>query len=522
MARATYVWLVRTEIRLRTDQKIEGSQFSRNLQSAAAAQSISLIIHSLEMAPKQDEDDGGWTTIDHPASSNNQEEVGGESRNNQDQPQPQRPLPSGDGTSSEAASEACDEKHDGVVRDLGDLNLMSNLESRFFEGDKAMYTASADAEESAVKVRIVSVVPPNYKIALPSGDIIDAVPFDHPGLLSLEEYESHQLQQEVGMLDIVSSELYGGSGGGPFNDLVDSSAEIRRITEIELRSGSIIDGVGATYSDGKTTYYGGEGGGLHRLVLKKGEYITEVTVRYGKLVTELTFVTNTGRSLSRGGQGSLILGGLNSSIATVKAPGRFYALCALSGRFGRYLDAIQFHWGPVVAGSDVQRQDNKDIVTNLASRQHLKTTELYGNEENGTRFDDGHFNIQCTGVSIVSLCDGPVRGLTARYYTGREVIHGGKMSKIPNKTECISLNLSKGEYISKAKVTYSGDAVVGLAFTTNKNRTLGPCGVASGEEVKESIVEAPQKYRLIGFHGTSGEKKIHSIGFNWSPVPKGH
>lgn len=478
------------------------------------------------MAPKQDEDDGGWTTIDHPTSSNdNDEEVGRGSGNDQDQPQPQRPPPAGAGASSEATSEACDEKHDdGVVRHLDDLNLMSNLESRFFEGDKAMYTASEDVEESAVKVRIVSVAPPNYKVALPSGDIID-VTFDHPGLFSLEEYESHQLQQEVGMLDIVSSELYGGDGGGPFNDLVDSSsAKSRYITEIELRSGLIIDGVGATYSDGNTTYYGGDGGGLHRLVLKKGEYITEVTVRYGKLVTELTFVTNTGRSLSRGGQGSIILGGLNLSVVTVKAPGRFYALCALSGRSGKYLDAVQFHWGPVVAGSDVQGQDNKDIVTNLASRQHLKTTELYGNEENGTRFDDGHFNIQCTEVSIVSLCDGPVRGLTARYYTGREVIHGGgKMSKIPNKTECISLNLTKGEYISKAEVTYSGDAVVGLTFTTNKNKTLGPCGVASGEEVKaKSIVEAPVGYRLIGFRGTSGEKRIHSIGFNWSPVPKGH
>ena len=492
--------------------------------TATRTAAASLIIQA--MAPKQDGDDGGWTTIDHPTSSNdNDEDASGVPVNSQDQPRALQPPPSGDGiSSSKATSEACDENLvDGVVvRDLDDLNLMSNLESRFFEGDKAMYAALADAEESAVKVRIVSVVPPNYKIAMPSGDIID-VPFDHPGLFSLEEYESRQLQQEVGMLDIVSSELYGGNGGGPFSDLVDSSAaKSRRITEIAIRSGSIIDGVGATYSDGTTSFYGGDGGGLHRLVLKKGEHITEVTVRYGKLVTELTFVTNTGRSLSRGGPGSIILGGLNSSVVTVKAPGRFYALCALSGRFGKYLDAIQFHWGPIVAGSDVQRH-NKDIVTNLASRQHLKTTELYGNEEIGTRFDDGHFNIKCTEVSVVSLCGGPVRGLTARYYTGREVVHGGNMSKIPNKTECASLILSKDEYISETKVTYSGDAVVALTFTTNENKKLGPCGVASGEEeVKESIVKAPENYRLIGFRGTSGEKRIHSIGFNWSPVPKGH
>ena len=470
------------------------------------------------MPPKRDEDDGGWTTIDHPTSDNNDEGVVEEPVD--DQNRPQQLPPAGDGVSSRATSEACDEGAGGVVRDLDDLNLTNNLESRFFEGDKVMYTASG--EESAVKVRIVSVSPPNYRLALPSGDSID-VPFDYPGLSSLEEYESQQLEQEVGMLDIVSSDLYGGDGGGPFNDLVDdsSAAKSRHITEIVMRSGSIIDGVGATYSDGTTTFYGGDGGGLHRLVLKKGEYITEVTVRYGKLVTELKFTTNTGRSLSRGGKGSLILGGLNSSVVTVKAPGRFYALCAMSGRFGKYLDAIQFHWGPIVAGSDVQRQDNKDICTSLASRQHLKTTELYGNEERGSRFDDGHFNIQCMDVSVISKCDGPVRGLSARYYTGREVVHGGGISKIPNKTEMASLKLSKGEYISEAKVTYDGDAVVGLTFVTNKNQTLGPCGVASGE-VKESIVKAPKGYRMIGFRGTSGDKSVHSIGFNWSPVPKGH
>ena len=466
------------------------------------------------MSPKQDVDDEGWTAINHPATSINDDGRDGEGQPEHEQPQ--QPSP---------AAAAAGDKHDDdrVVPDLhlDDLKLASNVESRFFEGDKAMYTASASNGEpsaSAVKVRIISVSTPNYKIALPSGETMD-VPFDHPNLLSLEEYENLQLQHEVGMLDVVSSEIYGGDGGGPFSDLV--AAKNRRITEIAIQSGAIIDGIGASFSDGTTTFYGGDGGGLHRLVLKSGECITEVTVVCGKLVTGLTFTTNTGRTLSRGGAGSILLGGLNSSVVTLKAPGRFYALVGLSGRFGKYLDAIQVHWGPILAGSDVQ-MDNKDIVTTLTSRQHLKTTELFGNEANGIRFDDGHFNIQCTDISVISLCDGPIRGLCARYYTGREVQHGGKMSKIPNKTESTEMKLSKGEYISEVIVVYNHDAVVGLTFVTNKNQTLGPCGIVPGKNGSSSAsVKAPLGYRLIGFRGTCAEKAIHSIGFNWSPAAKG-
>ena len=466
--------------------------------------------NTIDMSPKQDEDDEGWTAIDHPATTINDDGRDGEGQHEQ----PQQPSPAA----------AAGDKHDGdrVVPDLhlDDLKLASSVESRFFEGDKAMFTASP-SNASAVKVRVISVSTPNYKIALPSGETMD-VPFDHPNLLSLEEYENLQLQQEVGMLDVVSSDMYGGNGGGPFNHDLAASKNRRMITEIVIRSGAIIDGIGASFSDGTTSFYGGDGGGLHRLVLKSGECITEVTVVYGKLVTGLTFTTNTGRTLSRGGPGSILLGGLNSSVVTLKAPGRFYALVGLSGRFGKYLDAIQVHWGPIFAGSDVQKQDNKDIVTKLTTRQHLKTTELFGNEENGVRFDDGHFNIQCTDISVISLCDGPIRGLCARYYTGRQVQHGGKMSKIPNKSESTEMKLSKGEYISEVIVVYNHDAVVGLTFVTNKNQTLGPCGIVPGDNDSSSArVKAPSGYKLIGFRGTCAEKAIHSIGFNWSPVAKG-
>ena len=96
------------------------------------------------------------------------------------------------------------------------------------------------------------------------------------------------------------------------------------------------------------------------------------------------------------------------------------------------------------------------------------------------------------------------------------------MSKIPNKSESTEMKLSKGEYISEVIVVYNHDAVVGLTFVTNKNQTLGPCGIVPGDNDSSSArVKAPSGYKLIGFRGTCAEKAIHSIGFNWSPVAKG-
>lgn len=513
------------------------------------------------MSPKEHEDDADWTTVDYEDGQDGTDNGSGRAV---DLPAPV-PVPVEDNEASQETK--VDPPRESVVQEVEDevgaLDLSpdspdeapasspptttgtssATAEAKFYEGDKVMYIAdvSSNSNAEAVKVRIVSATPPNYEIILPASSDSIKVPMDHPGLLSLDEYETRQLQREVGQLDIVSSEMYGGqTGGGAFDDLVTKtkndagrrSAEVARtLTEICIRSGSVVDGIGAAYSDGSTTYYGGDGGGTHRLILKSGEYITEVTVRYGKLVQELTFKTNTGRQLGpKGGSGGLILG-MTSEVVTVRAPGRFYALAAIYGRFGKYLDAIGFHWAPVAAAAESDAVQNNDIVTNL-SKQHLKTTEFYGSVNGGvggdSDFDDGYYNIRVTDITITTHRGGPVRGISIRYYTGRVSAYGGGKSKT-GRSEETSMKLEKGEHVTEVHVRHNDSSVLSLTFVTNKGARLGPCGMIPDKDTdtgcwdncRDSIAIAPTGYMLIGIKGQEGHKQLNSIGFNWSPAPKG-
>mmetsp|Transcript_31580 Transcript_31580/g.69364 ORF Transcript_31580/g.69364 Transcript_31580/m.69364 type:complete len:546 (-) Transcript_31580:188-1825(-) len=544
------------------------------------------------MSPKEHEDDADWTTVDYEDGQDGAGNGNGRAVH-VDQPAPAPapvPVPVEQGQAKAAEDPLRESAVQEAEDEVGALDLSPDeapassppptrsttvdtctgtsssaaAEGEFYEGDKVMYIAdgssSSNSNAEAVKARIVSATPPNYEIILPASSDSIKVPMDHPGLLSLDEYETRQLQREVGQLDIVSSELYGGqTGGGPFDDLVldlvtqkarndgggggtttttssgssgGSSAEVARtLTEICIRSGSVVDGIGATYSDGSTTYYGGDGGGTHRLILKSGEYITEATVRYGKVVQEVTFKTNTGRQLGpKGGSGGLILG-LTSEVVTVRAPGRFYALAAIYGRFGKYLDAIGFHWAPVAAAAESDAVQNNDIVTNL-SKQHLKTTEFYGSVSGGvggdSDFDDGHFNIRVTDVTITTHRGGPVRGVSIRYYTGRVSAYGGGKSKT-GRSEETSMKLDKGEHVTEVHVRHNDSSVISLTFVTNKGARFGPCGMIPDKDkdtdcwdnCRDSIAIAPIGYMLIGIKGQEGQKRLNSIGFNWSPAPKG-
>jgi len=145
-------------------------------------------------------------------------------------------------------------------------------------------------------------------------------------------------------LPIKSSQLYGGEGGETFDD-----GFHKKIVEIGVNCGAIVDSVYLLYYGGQTVTHGGEGGDEQKLTLRGDEYIVEITVRYSKVVQCLTFKTNLGRVLGPcGGKGGLLLpGGLGGQEKTISAPGKGYGLKGIKGRKGKYLDAIGFHWGGV-------------------------------------------------------------------------------------------------------------------------------------------------------------------------------
>lgn len=145
-------------------------------------------------------------------------------------------------------------------------------------------------------------------------------------------------------LPIKSSQLCGGEGGESFDD-----GFHKKIIEIGVNSGAIVDSISLLYFGGQSVLLGGEGGDEMKLTLRGDEYVVEINVRYSKVVQCLTFKTNLGRVLGPcGGKGGLLLpGGMGGKEKTISAPGEGYGLKGIKGRKGKYLDAIGFHWGGV-------------------------------------------------------------------------------------------------------------------------------------------------------------------------------
>lgn len=385
----------------------------------------------------------------------------------------------------------------------------------FFQGDKVMFVTDNDG---AKKARIVAVEPPVYRIELLDGNgETMTIPVNYPGLLSLGEYESQRLTNETATMRVISTIPYGGKGGGLFDDLTNNASGTKRITEIHVFAGAVVDGIGARYSDGTTSFYGGQGGGKQTLALTAGEYITEVVVRHGKLVQALTFMTNRNRTFGPwGGTGGFTLG-LTASTTTLRAPDRHYALAAIHGRSGKYLDAFGAHWAPIAA--EVGTISKKDVVHTLEKQQLLKSSDLYGDSSSGLPFDDGHYNIHLTNLTVmVEERDGSViRGVSARYFTGREETHGG----LAGRTKEVTLAMNREEWVTAVHVHADDQRLIrGLKFVTNKGRMLGPCGDVC-ETNGTDVLNAPSDYMLIGLKGLASDNALNALGFNWSPAPKG-
>lgn len=324
-------------------------------------------------------------------------------------------------------------------------------------------------------------------------------------------------------MGIVSTEQYGSSGGGPFS----THGTTGRITELRVHSGAIVDGVGVAYSSGTSSFHGGEGGGGHTLVLKVGEYVIEVVVRYAKFVEALTFKTNMNRTIGPwGGTGGLsLLSGFTkaSSTVTLVAPNHHYALAGFHGRCGKFIDAIGVHWAPTA--SSMGQVPQKEVMQTLTKQHLLKSSNLYGSLDRGLEFDDEHYNIHLTNLTVVSKRDGVVQGIAVKYFTGRAETHGAKIGKTDDEA---TLGMKRDEWVREVQVRSNDERVLCLTFVTNKGRKFGPCGripeedKESWDNCKEEIVNAPAGYMLIGLKGRASETALDAIGFNWSPAPKGN
>ncbi|MET8957203.1 jacalin-like lectin [Streptomyces sp. NPDC004533] len=133
------------------------------------------------------------------------------------------------------------------------------------------------------------------------------------------------------------SDQFGGPHGDYFND-IDSVPAGARATTITLRSGSRVDRVGLTLSNGTTLAHGGTGGTASSLTLGSGEYVTSAQLCEGRYdghtrIFYAKFTTNLGNSLA---------GGTTTSDCVTRTAPSGWQIAGFHGRSGDEVDKTGF------------------------------------------------------------------------------------------------------------------------------------------------------------------------------------
>jgi hypothetical protein len=131
------------------------------------------------------------------------------------------------------------------------------------------------------------------------------------------------------------SDAFGGPHGTPFTDVAAVPVG-RRATQLRLRAGGRVDGVGLTMANGVSYDHGGQGGTLTTLNLGANEHLTSVTLNTAQYnghtrVFHARFTTNLGRTLAGGAT--------TSSAVTYTAPAG-WQISGFHGRAGAELDTL--------------------------------------------------------------------------------------------------------------------------------------------------------------------------------------
>ncbi|MFJ7966237.1 jacalin-like lectin [Streptomyces sp. NPDC096324] len=133
------------------------------------------------------------------------------------------------------------------------------------------------------------------------------------------------------------SDQFGGPHGDHFNDIVRVPAGARA-SVVSIGSGSRVDRLGLTLSDGTTLTHGGTGGTAASLTLGSGEYVTSAQLCEGvkdghTRIFYAKFTTNLGRSLA---------GGTTTSDCVTRTAPSGRQIAGFHGRAGDEVDKIGF------------------------------------------------------------------------------------------------------------------------------------------------------------------------------------
>ncbi|MFF7190267.1 jacalin-like lectin [Streptomyces sp. NPDC008222] len=133
------------------------------------------------------------------------------------------------------------------------------------------------------------------------------------------------------------SDQFGGPHGDHYND-IDSVPAGARAASISLRSGSRVDRIGLTLSNGTTLTHGGTGGTASTLTLGSGEYVTSALLCEGPYdghtrIFYAKFTTNLGNSLA---------GGTTTSDCVTRTAPSGWQIAGFHGRSGDEVDKTGF------------------------------------------------------------------------------------------------------------------------------------------------------------------------------------
>jgi hypothetical protein len=135
--------------------------------------------------------------------------------------------------------------------------------------------------------------------------------------------------------DFQLSDQFGGPHGDHFNDITGVPAGARATT-VSLSSGTRVDRMGLTLSDGTTFTHGGTGGTTASLTLGSGEYVTSAQFCEGvkdghTRIFSAKFTTNLGRTLA---------GGTTTSDCVTRTAPAGRQIAGFHGRAGDEVDKI--------------------------------------------------------------------------------------------------------------------------------------------------------------------------------------
>jgi hypothetical protein len=162
----------------------------------------------------------------------------------------------------------------------------------------------------------------------------------------------------------------GGQGGNIFADDIPDDGV--KITRVDIKWGNVIDSIKLTWSDGTTSFHGGNGGGnATTFTLKPNEYLTEISGTYGNVVDSLTLRTNE--------QTFQKVGGGTDRPFNYQVPEEDFEIIGLLGRAGGFIDALV----PWIRHS----YQNLIISTRLAAKaKSVHGREDYGGADSSKRF----------------------------------------------------------------------------------------------------------------------------------------